>query len=172
MRGKARAIAVNTSFRLAPWADILYACDQPWWLHYFPEVARAFKGEEMWTISRPVAQQFRIDYVFGNVGQGLSKSDKQINTGLNSGYQAIGLAHMWGCKRILLLGFDFQRTKGRVHWHPDHPNKLGNGGRFASWVKEMSHLADDAKRAGLDIVNCSRDTALRCFRRSTIEVEL
>ena len=28
-KGKARVIAVNDAWRLAPWADILYACDAP-----------------------------------------------------------------------------------------------------------------------------------------------
>jgi len=126
----------------------------------------------MWTMSRPIATQFKIDYVFGNPAPGLSMSTAHINSGLNSGYQAIGLAHMWGAKRILLLGFDFQRTNGKIHWHGNHPAKLGNGGRFDTWVREMSKLASDAQRVGLEIVNCSRHTALQCFRKSTIEVEL
>lgn len=126
----------------------------------------------MWTIARPVASQFKIDYVAGVNATGLAIGKRHINTGLNSGYQAIGLAYLWGASRVLLLGYDFQRTSGRVHWHPDHPRKLGNGGRFPAWCVEMNALATDAKRENLEIVNCSRQTALKCFRRSTIQAEL
>jgi hypothetical protein len=30
-RGKTRVIAVNDAYRLAPFADVLYACDEKWW---------------------------------------------------------------------------------------------------------------------------------------------
>jgi hypothetical protein len=30
-RGRAHVIAINDAFRLAPWADVLYACDWQWW---------------------------------------------------------------------------------------------------------------------------------------------
>ena len=31
LRGKTRSIAINDAWRLAPWADVLYACDGRWW---------------------------------------------------------------------------------------------------------------------------------------------
>ena len=33
-RGKATVIAINDSWRLAPWADALIASDAAWWQHY------------------------------------------------------------------------------------------------------------------------------------------
>lgn len=30
-RGKARVLAINDNYRIAPWADWLYACDGRWW---------------------------------------------------------------------------------------------------------------------------------------------
>ena len=172
MRGKAKVIVVNTSFRLAPWADVLYACDASWWTHYFAEAAGVMGAAELWTCAARARDQFRLNYIFGGRMKGLSKKNDQIATGYNSGYQAIGLAYLWGAKRILLLGFDMMRTGGRTHWHADHPSKLGNGGRFHEWAKEMGVLAADATREGLEIVNCSRKTALTCFRRSTIQAAL
>jgi hypothetical protein len=29
-----KVVAINTSFQLVPWADMLYACDGKWWDHY------------------------------------------------------------------------------------------------------------------------------------------
>ncbi len=166
-------IVVNTSFRLAPWADVLYGCDASWWQHYFPEVALTFRGSEMWTVATAARDQFKLKWIYGYDAIGLSKTPDKIHTGYNSGYQSIGLAALWGASKILLLGFDFQRTNGKTHWHGDHPRAtLGNGGRYPQWVKAMERLAIDARDRGIDIVNCSRKTALRCFRQSSIEIEL
>ena len=165
-------IAVNTSFRLAPWADVLYGCDASWWQHYFAEVATTFRGSEMWTVASAARDQYKLRWVYGYDSVGLSKSADKIHTGYNSGYQAIGLAALWGASRILLLGFDFQRTNGKTHWHGDHPRTLGNGGRYPMWIKAMDALAKDARTAGIDIANCSRKSALKCFRISTIDTEL
>lgn len=173
MRDRARVIVVNTSFRLAPWADVLYACDDAWWLHYFAEVARTFKGDELWTTAPRVRDQFKLHYIYGARGTGLSDDDTAIMSGSHSGFQAIGLANHFGCKRIMLLGYDLGRSGGRVHWHEDHPrNKLGNGGRFHAWAKEMEPLAVALKARGVEVINCSRKTALTCYPRATIEEAL
>jgi hypothetical protein len=126
----------------------------------------------MWTVASASRDQYKLHWVYGLDQAGLSKSPNHIHTGFNSGYQAIGLAHLFGVKRILLLGFDFQRSRGRTHWHGDHPRGLGNGGRYPQWVKAMNQLAVDAKAVGLEIINCSRSTALTCFARSTIQEAL
>lgn len=151
---------------------MLYACDASWWIEYFREAAGVMGAAEMWTCTNRARDQFRLNYIYGAPLRGLSKRHDQIHTGFNSGYQAIGLAHLWGASRVLLLGYDMMRTGGRSHWHGDHPRNLGNGGRFAAWCKEMDALAADAKAAGMEIINCSRKTALTCFARSSIQEAL
>jgi hypothetical protein len=163
-------IVINTSFRIAPWADVLYACDASWWKHYFGEALRLFQGQQYWTIAATARDQYKLRWILGNSNRsGLSRSNDWIVAGKNSGYQAIGLAAFFGCSRILLLGYDFQRTGGKVHWHPDHPRGLGNGGRFQAWVSEMSALAQDCVEDGIEVINCSRVTALQCFPRKPIQ---
>lgn len=88
---------------------------------------------------------------------------------MNSGYQAINLAYHFGAKEIYLLGFDMQRTNGLSHWHGDHPKGWANGGDYRDWINRMNELAIDLRREGVKVVNCSRETALECFDRSTID---
>lgn len=88
-----------------------------------------------------------------------------IAQGGNSGQQAIGLAHQFGAARVLLLGYDMQRTGGKAHWHGNHPAPLGNAGKLAAWPAAMNKLAAVAAGIGLEIINCSRETALTCFPR-------
>ena len=33
-RSKAKIIVINESWRLCPWADLLYACDGEWWKYH------------------------------------------------------------------------------------------------------------------------------------------
>jgi hypothetical protein len=159
---------INTSFRRALWADVLYACDETWWRAYFPEVARTFQGEK-WTVNERVRDAFHINWIFGVDQAGLSKDPTLISQGKNSGYQAMGLAYLFGATRLLLLGFDFQKSGNRSHWHGDHPPGLGNASFYPGWVNAMNALAIDLKREGIEVINCSRATAIQCFPRSTIQ---
>ena len=123
-------------------------------------------------MSASARDQYKLNWVYGVDQMGLSKTVDHICTGLNSGYQAISLAVLFGATRILLLGFDFQHTNGKTHWHGDHPKGLGNGGQFPRWIHAMNRLSIDAKARGIYIINCSRKTALTCFARATIEEAL
>jgi hypothetical protein len=142
-----------------------------WWNAYFPELSRSFHGE-MWTVSNAARDRYGLRWVFGADREGLAPKNDYIHTGRNSGYQAISLAYIFGVKKILLLGFDMQRTNGKSHWHGDHPRGLGNGSRYQGWIIAMNKLAKDLADKGVTVINCSRQTALKCFPRSTIQKEL
>lgn len=104
--------------------------------------------------------------------QGLNTKPGEVNSGLNSGFQAINLAYHFGARRIVLLGYDMQHTGGKTHWHGDHPRGLTNAEGISSWVKYFRPLAEDLARLGVEVVNCSTDTALTCFTRAPLEATL
>jgi hypothetical protein len=101
-----------------------------------------------------------------DIGLGLD----MIHTGGNSGYQALNLAYLWGARKINLLGFDMQRTGGRTHFHGDHQG-LNNpyDGMLQQWVKNFEMMARDLKAAGVEVLNATRETALTCFERISID---
>ncbi len=145
-----------------------------WWLKYFPHVATAFKGEK-WTASEVARDRFGLQWIFSQDRAGLSPDPDLIHTGRNSGYQAIGLAHLFGAARVVLLGFDMMiGPRGERHWHGDHPKGLGNGGglRYQGWIQPMGVLAADLRKTGCEVLNASRRTALKCFPRVTLETAL
>lgn len=88
----------------------------------------------------------------------------------NSGAGAIVLAVTFGAKRIILLGYDCQHTGGKTHWHGNHPRGLGNAGKVKEWPAQFEEIKK--KFSVVDIVNCTRETALSCFRRADLEAEL
>ena len=66
-----------------------------------------------------------------------------VHHGQNSGYQAVGLAYHLKADRIILIGFDMQRTGGKSHWHGDHPRGLNNADAVHKWPRHFPALAAD-----------------------------
>ena len=166
--GGGTAVVINTTFRMAPWADILYACDGGWWRVYGAEAEEKHKGRKYCyseTGRKYGAQSVRLQVGHG----GLSRIPGTINSGGNSGHQAIHLARDQGAKRIMLLGFDMAHTHGQAHWHGNHPPSLGNASNIKNWIPHMNKLAQDLAAEGVEVINCSRHTALECFKRMPID---
>lgn len=84
----------------------------------------------------------------------------------------MGLAWQFGARRIVLLGYDMQRTGGRAHWFGDHPKNLSNASGLSGWSAKFALLASDLLRSNCKVVNCSRETALNCFTRADIRAVL
>lgn len=145
---------------------MLYACDKPWWAQYAEEARASFAGE-MWSTSQLSAREYELQYVPSRMGR--TGTTDSISRGRNSGHQALSLAVMFGASRVVLLGYDFQKTGGQTHWHGNHPQPLGNLGDMRAWIRQMGELAREISAAGVDVVNATRETALACFPRETLE---
>jgi hypothetical protein len=102
--------------------------------------------------------------------QGIEEKPGQVSWNGNSGASAINFAYHLGVKRILLLGFDMQRVGDQANWHDDHPALKKNP--YAYFLKAFGSVAKDAKRLGLEIVNCSPDSALEVFEKVSLEEAL
>jgi hypothetical protein len=172
-RGKGLTIAVSESWRMAPWADVLYACDLAWWKHRggVPD----FAGLKL---SRQDATALGVAKAPDPARLG---SDSAFTvSGGNSGYQAILLAaghllEQGGARRILLLGFDCQDgPAGEKHWHGRHPAPLNNPGpaNYARWLGWFDRLAPALAGLGVEVINCSRATAIAAFPRMDLETAL
>jgi hypothetical protein len=154
---------------MAPWADVLYAGDLRWWRVYGAEAERDFRGER-WSC----AGLDGVNHVEGVDDVGLSLRPGRIHTGGNSGYQAIGLAFMFGASRIVLLGYDLQRgPKGESHHHGDHGHGLPNlTSDMREWVRRFLTLGADLRRQGVEVINATRRTALKCFEPQPLDIAL
>lgn len=166
IRGRGRVIVINETHRLAPWADVLYAADAMYWRS--SPTAMQFAGER-WASDADGPLDPSIRRVRVVAGRGLSRRREHLHSGGHSGYQAINFAFLRGAARIVLLGYDMQCSGGRRHWHPDHPAPLKNTSNFAGRIRAMQQLAADLAAAGVECINCTRDTALPWFQRSTLE---
>lgn len=149
-------VVTNTTFRLAPWADWLFAMDEKWWLEYLEEVRQVFKGRLVTNNNRATfigvehpAQFLGIFDAFGNSGCG-----------------AISLASRLGAETIYLLGYDCSIEDG-AHWHGDHPDTLNNCQSVGKWHKQFEVMAYRMRKN--NIINASRKSALSMFPRLPLE---
>jgi hypothetical protein len=165
-RGRGKAIVVNGAFPWAPWADVLYAADDRFWRTYAEDIEAGFAGER-WSLSATACQRYGLKLATRGTGEGFCRRPFTINGGGNSGFQAVHLAATFGAARIVLLGFDMQRTNGREHCHGPHKGGLPSGKGFASWIGRFRYLARDLEALGVD--NCTRSTALHCFPERRLE---
>lgn len=169
-------IAINTSWQMAPFADMLYACDGAWWrakekpgeATNYERVAANFHKSQLWTQDVNAAREFGLQLIRSQNKPGLSRRRDVIYQGANGAYQAMNLAFFAGVKRFVLLGVD---CKGG-HWHGNHPSPLSNSLPHKMWMDRFAGLASDLRDEGIPVVNCSPGTALRAFPTGDIEREL
>lgn len=170
-------IAVNDCYRLAP-AHHLYACDYRWWDHHIADVMQDFDGT-LWTQSegwitnanKPVdPAQWGIKQLKSLDRVGLSTTQGVIHQGRNSGFQAVNLAYLLGAKRIILIGFDMGLNGNQRHWFGDHPGVLNASSNYADFIRHFETI--NPKDYGIEIINCSRQTALQCFPREDLDAAL
>lgn len=154
-------IVTNTTFRIAPWADVLFGMDSAWWAAHHKEVDEVFQGARLslgQNVAKYGAKSLATQPWFRGFG--------------NSGTCAVSLAVTCGASKVLMLGFDAQKTGGRVHWHGDHPKSLSNGRSMKTWPGKFAQLAAFARRRGCCVLNVSRETSLTCFERGDLETAL
>lgn len=176
-------IAVNDNFKKVVHPDIIFACDIMWWYKNYLDIVDTIDPEytELWTITsigshfkkkKPLQYSIPINEVgyYQQAGLGLSK----VHHGGNSGYIAVNLAYLMGASKIILIGYDHKHTYGKAHWFGDHDmTKLRkNAEDVDRWVRNFESLSHGLNREGIDLVNCSIETAIISCRRSTIESEV
>lgn len=163
-RGRARVIAVNDSWLLAPWADLLFAGDYGWWHRW--RGCRDFAGLKVST-DRRACEEWGINRLF------CSRADDRIQFDLgrvgwaaNSGFKAFNLAAQLAPAKILLVGFDMTARHG-LHWHGPHPAPMMNPkpDKIIRWRRTMDAAAAPVAARGIQVVNCSPVSALKRYEK-------
>lgn len=151
----------NSTFRLAPWADMLCAMDADWWRRN-PD-SRAFYGIKVCADDSLLwPEVFSLRHT-GKVG--FDENPECIRSGGNTGYQAVHIAAQAGAKRILLCGFDMRPG----HWHA--VDREAEEQQYAEWRRRFQTLAV-ALDGRAEVLNCTPGSALECFPMVTLEEAL
>jgi hypothetical protein len=175
LEGHARVLAIKDNVDLCPFADAVYGCDGAWWrnrlgLPKFPRLKIAYDGHvrtQYPDIKLVTLAKFGKEFS----DRLISEPPGEVGCGGNSGFQAFNLAIQFGARRILLLGFDMNEKHSELHWYgrnngpgqynPDAGNFKRWRGAFIGAVAELSSL-------GVEVVNCSPVSTLKCFPTMTV----
>lgn len=162
-RSRVRVIVINNTHELARWADMLYAADATWWQQYHAKTA-GFLGFKVAAEETPFTDVLRV---VPSGKEGFDPDPGAIRTGGNGGYAAIHIAAHAGCRRILLCGFDMHGK----HWHPRHEYPLRDAGQgiFKRWIARFETLAPELAKRGIEVLNCTPESALSCFPMAKLE---
>lgn len=163
-----RVYAVNDAYRLCR-PDVLYACDEEWWAMHHADT----NGVEAWTTSDEAAHKYGLNHIPGrhadNARKYFDASGHGIIYGGNSGFQALNLSYVHGCRDAVLLGFDMGHDNGKKHFFGDHPAAIEKPSPYPSWIKHFNMAAPEIAAAGMVVVNATRRTRLECFKRVALE---
>lgn len=173
-------LAVNDSWRIAPWADVKYFCDAEWWRSQVRFNRIALDG--VTPFSRAMCAGLWVSGsdasdVVGNKAvhcllltgeRGLELDPSGLRHGNNSGYQAINLAVHLGARRIVLLGYDM-RVGARSHWHDEERPDDFASVLACTMLPCFDSLVDPLRAAGVEVINATPDSALRCFPTASLE---
>lgn len=178
--GRARVLAIKENVDLYPKADVVYGCDAPWWKHRrgLPEyngLKLCYAGELGGITSSFNAGIKTIDIVRPGKGEPPCASDLMqfgraglVGSGGNSGFQALNLVPQFGSRRIILIGFDCDDRSG-VHWYGRNSWSMSRNpsiSNFQRWAKALTFAAPELEARGIEVVNVSELSVLKCFRKA------
>ena len=164
-------ICVNDNYRLYPKCQHLFAADGKWWKEYYDDVLSTVSRDcRLHTSYKATPRYPRLEYWRTHHSESQIGSSELFHGG-SSGIMAIELARILGATKIILIRYDGKADGKKIHWFGDHPEHMSNAGALRRWPNEFERLDNAYRRLGIDLVNCSLDTALT-IRRSTLEEEL
>ncbi len=173
---RATVMAVNNTWQIAPTAEVLYFCDRSWWLCEEPGYGQHALREFMGLLVTANSQIPEANHAPINRVNELLYTEPKFGGGGNSAFQAMNIAALWGASRILLTGVDCMRP-GEHHHGPHTFNNAPGTNPIAharettvtKWIKAFNEIAPLLAARGVDVVNCSRTTALTAFPRARLE---
>lgn len=172
LRGRCRVLVINTSYKLAPWADALYACDPQWWNAY--KGAPDFPGLKI-TQDAGAARKFDlrqvrlVDQASAEANMIVIDRPGMIGRGGHGGFQALNLLVQFGVRRVLAL-LDCRGD----HWHGDHPGTLKNPKpqTLAKWAEILDGSAPQLRNFGIEFIDVTRNGALTVYPKMSIDAAL
>lgn len=150
-----------------------YACDFEWWRHNrgLPEYRGLKIGGDVrggkWDVYAIRIDTRRDEIVVNEFGK--------VGYGGNSGFHALNLAVQFGCRNIILVGFDMSMPDPkRPHWHGPHGGSLRNptNRSLARWRGVLDSQAEPLRQMGVRVLNASTISALTAYPKMDFSAAL
>jgi hypothetical protein len=169
-------IGINVAFMIGNWIDMCFFGDNGFYLRYREQLA-LFPGLKVSCNMQPGRDGFVkcLDRDGGHP-KGISMRPGYVSWNSNSGAAAISIAAQTGAKRIVLLGFDMKLSNDKnQHFHnvyqrgPVVDDRRMRKLPFPRHLRGFPAIAEDAKKLGIEIINCSPTSAIDSFPKYTVK---
>lgn len=152
LRGR-KVIAINSSFAVVPFADVLFFGDARWWNENRNSVIDGFKGNLVTAPGEEIKAHARLTILKNTLEWSDDPNAAFVRRTSVTG--AINWAfHHWAARRFVLLGVDGGPIRGATHHHAPHKWTLPE-----TWVaeqrKDFEALDEALKARGVEVVNAS-----------------
>jgi hypothetical protein len=153
--------------------DVVHGCNHQFWDYYWPQIQE--QSFDKWTTRPELEGKYPgLEYIEERWEDGLSKEQNWISAHHGTGPQLVNIAYLYGCTRLLLVGWDMrylgktgqhqytarhylgEYPKEMVHWPQTGPN-----GEQTGLIEEMGTIHPEDY--GIEIINCTKDSAMKCF---------
>lgn len=184
-----RVIGCNDAFLLGDWVDAMVFGDYSWYQVYKWEVNR-FQGIKM--SLHECTKDKKGWKTFKRKTPGIQTEPGLCGWCKNVGFAALNIAILFGCERVVLLGYDMKFGKlnptgkgfpDNLKWSPSeadlqdvgevsnwHPNiKQIPSDRHATYAQAFKNAAPKIEELGVEVVNATPDSALTCFPHKPLE---
>lgn len=164
-----RYIGISDCYRICPFLDFFYACDDRWWnIHYSSVMYWAGCENGYWCTEQQTQKKYTDLYrISGRSGDGWSTDPALIHYGSNSGYQITNCALHLGVTTMILLGFNMQMVANKKHFFGDHPQGLAQNSSYQSFASAFNMIKP--AQYGVDVINATPQSALTAFPKMSLD---
>ena len=179
--GRVKIFAANRAIDVMD-ADVFHACNWQFYEAYYEGLKD--KPCDKWTTRPELEGKYEgVNYIEERWEPGLSKDPSYIHAHHGTGPQLVNIAYLYGCTRLLLVGWDMRylgktgpNTYARRRYLDEDPLTLnhwprsGPNGEMEGLIREMNTIkpAD----YGIEIINCSPGSAMKCFQMGDLNEEI
>jgi len=153
--------------------DVVHGCNYQFWDHYWPKIKD--QPFDKWTTRPQLEGKYPgLNYVEERWEDGLSREQHWVSAHHGTGPQLVNIAYLYGCTRLLLVGWDMRylgktgpREYVRRRYLEEDPLTLnhwprtGPNGEQEGLIREMNTIKP--KDYGIEIINTTIDSAMHCF---------
>jgi len=167
-----KRFGANRSFEFD--LDVVLGCNYQFWDYYWDQI-KDYRCHK-WTTRPELKGKYPgLNYIEERWEDSLSTDPSYVCAHHGSGPQILNMALHYGCKTMLLIGWDMRylgkvdrRTyTGKRHYFggdkltEGHWPMTGENGELAGLIREMETI--NADKLGITIINCTPDSAMKCF---------
>ena len=164
--------------------DVVLGCNLKFWAKYWDDI-KDLRCDKWCSHDDIELERYPgLKHIKGLWEPGISIDRNFIHAHHGSGPQIFNLAYHYGVRTFILIGWDMRFPgkindrfyEGKRHYFGEddctksHWPKTGPSGELTGLINEMKTIVPEDY--GIEVINCTPDSAMRCFKRMDLDEAL